>query len=32
MKLLKQTVGRVIFNRILPPEVQFINFALDKVV
>ena len=24
-KLLTTTVGRVIFNRILPPEVQFVN-------
>jgi DNA-directed RNA polymerase subunit beta' len=29
-RLLKTTVGRVIFNRILPPEVQFINWKLDK--
>jgi DNA-directed RNA polymerase subunit beta' len=28
--LLKTTVGRVIFNRILPPEIQFINWKLDK--
>ena len=29
-RLLKTTVGRVIFNRILPPEIQFINWELDK--
>ncbi len=29
-RLIKTTVGRVIFNRILPPEIQFINWKLDK--
>ncbi len=29
-RLLKTTAGRVIFNRILPPEIQFINWKLDK--
>ncbi|PWB56361.1 MAG: DNA-directed RNA polymerase subunit beta' [Anaerolineales bacterium] len=29
-RLVKTTVGRVIFNRILPPEIQFINRELDK--
>ena len=29
-RLIKTTVGRVIFNRILPPEIQFINRELDK--
>ncbi len=29
-RLLKTTVGRVIFNRILPTEIQFINRKLDK--
>jgi DNA-directed RNA polymerase subunit beta' len=29
-QIITTTVGRVIFNRILPPEVQFINFPLDK--
>jgi DNA-directed RNA polymerase subunit beta' len=29
-RLLKTTVGRVIFNRILPAEIQFINWKLDK--
>ena len=29
-RLLKTTVGRAIFNRILPPEIQFINRKLDK--
>jgi DNA-directed RNA polymerase subunit beta' len=29
-RLLKTTVGRVIFNHILPPEIQFINWKLDK--
>lgn len=28
--LIKTTVGRVIFNRILPPEIQFMNQMLDK--
>src|SRR5512142_1251127 len=28
--LLHTTVGRVLFNRILPPEVQFRNIKLDK--
>ncbi len=29
-KLLDTTVGRVIFNRILPEDVQFVNDVLDK--
>ncbi len=29
-KLLDTTVGRVIFNRILPEKVQFVNEVLDK--
>ncbi|MBI1793122.1 MAG: DNA-directed RNA polymerase subunit beta' [Chloroflexi bacterium] len=29
-RLIETTVGRVIFNRILPPEVQFTNEKLDK--
>lgn len=29
-KLLETTVGRVVFNRILPPQMQFINDVLDK--
>ena len=29
-RLVDTTVGRVIFNRILPPEVQFVNEKLDK--
>ncbi len=29
-KIVDTTVGRVIFNRILPEEVQFINSVLDK--
>ncbi len=29
-RLLDTTVGRVIFNRILPDEMRFINWALDK--
>jgi len=29
-RLIETTVGRVIFNRILPPEIQFINWKLDK--
>jgi len=29
-RLIETTVGRVLFNRILPPEVQFTNEKLDK--
>jgi DNA-directed RNA polymerase subunit beta' len=29
-RLIKTTVGRVIFNRILPSEIQYINWKLDK--
>jgi DNA-directed RNA polymerase subunit beta' len=29
-RLIDTTVGRVLFNRVLPSEVQFINYALDK--
>jgi hypothetical protein len=29
-RLIDTTVGRVIFNRILPPEIQFVNWTLDK--
>ena len=29
-KIVKTTVGRVLFNRILPPEVTFRNIKLDK--
>jgi DNA-directed RNA polymerase subunit beta' len=29
-QLLETTVGRVIFNRILPEEIQFVNMVLDK--
>jgi DNA-directed RNA polymerase subunit beta' len=29
-RLIETTVGRVIFNRILPTEIQFINWTLDK--
>ncbi len=29
-RLLKTTVGRVLFNRILPSEIQYINWKLDK--
>ena len=29
-RLIDTTVGRVIFNRILPDEVQFVNWSLDK--
>jgi DNA-directed RNA polymerase subunit beta' len=28
--LVETTVGRVVFNEILPPEVRFVNDALDK--
>ncbi len=30
IRMLNTTVGRVLFNRILPPESQFINETLDK--
>lgn len=29
-RLIETTVGRVIFNRVLPPEMQFVNWVLDK--
>ena len=29
-QLIETTVGRVLFNNILPPEMRFINYALDK--
>jgi len=29
-EIISTTVGRVIFNRILPPEVQFVNVTLEK--
>jgi DNA-directed RNA polymerase subunit beta' len=29
-RLIETTVGRVIFNRILPAEIQFVNWQLDK--
>ncbi len=29
-RILDTTVGRVLFNRILPPELQFVNRTLDK--
>jgi DNA-directed RNA polymerase subunit beta' len=29
-ELIETTVGRVLFNEILPPEVRFVNDALDK--
>jgi len=29
-RLIETTVGRVLFNRILPEEVQFVNHKLDK--
>jgi len=29
-RMLKTTVGRAIFNNILPPEIQFVNITLDK--
>ena len=30
VRLLDTTTGRVLFNRVLPPEVQFVNWKLDK--
>src|SRR5258706_2066712 len=29
-RIISTTVGRVLFNRVLPPEVQFVNEKLDK--
>jgi len=29
-RLIKTTVGRILFNRILPPAMQFVNQTLDK--
>ncbi|HWQ84727.1 MAG TPA: DNA-directed RNA polymerase subunit beta', partial [Anaerolineales bacterium] len=29
-RLIETTIGRVIFNRILPPAMQFVNWPLDK--
>jgi len=29
-QLIDTTVGRVIFNRILPPEIRFVNWTLEK--
>jgi DNA-directed RNA polymerase subunit beta' len=29
-RIIDTTVGRVIFNRILPPEMHFVNWVLDK--
>ena len=29
-RMIETTVGRVLFNRILPPEMQFVNRPLDK--
>jgi DNA-directed RNA polymerase subunit beta' len=30
IEMIETTVGRVVFNEILPPEVRFVNDALDK--
>ena len=30
VRMIETTVGRVLFNRILPPEVQFVNGVLEK--
>jgi DNA-directed RNA polymerase subunit beta' len=30
IRLIETTPGRVIFNRVLPPEMQFVNWVLDK--
>jgi DNA-directed RNA polymerase subunit beta' len=29
-RVIETTVGRVLFNRVLPPELQFVNRVLDK--
>ncbi|MEW5868784.1 MAG: DNA-directed RNA polymerase subunit beta' [Chloroflexota bacterium] len=29
-RLIETTPGRMLFNRVLPPEMQFVNFVLDK--
>ncbi len=30
LRLIDTTVGRVLFNRVLPTEIQFVNWELDK--
>ena len=30
VRMIETTVGRVMFNRILPPQVQFVNHVLEK--
>ncbi len=30
LRLIETTPGRVLFNRVLPPEMQFVNMELDK--
>ena len=30
MRLVETTVGRVLFNRVLPEDIQFVNWVLDK--
>jgi DNA-directed RNA polymerase subunit beta' len=30
IKVIETTVGRALFNRVLPPELQFVNRTLDK--
>jgi DNA-directed RNA polymerase subunit beta' len=29
-RMIETTVGRVLFNRVLPPQIQFVNWMLDK--
>ena len=29
-RLIETTIGRILFNRILPPAMQFVNWTLDK--
>jgi DNA-directed RNA polymerase subunit beta' len=29
-RLLNTTIGRILFNRVLPEEIQFVNWVLDK--
>lgn len=29
-RIIETTIGRILFNRILPPSMQFVNYVLDK--
>jgi DNA-directed RNA polymerase subunit beta' len=30
VRLIETTVGKILFNRVLPPEIQFVNWELDR--